>query len=82
MTDAVRVTKRYMGSRKMRDLRAVTAHTAQVIADWEQLRLTTALGTVVKRESRIVLKQPVWMPGWLYRRLLRSMVVETRDATR
>lgn len=79
---AVRVTKRFMGSRKMRDLSAVTHHTAQVIADWEQLRIRTALGNTVIRESRVVLRRPRWMPARLYRTLLRSIVVETRDATR
>lgn len=78
----VPVTKRFMGSRKVRDLPAITAHTAQVIADWEQLRVRTAMGNTFRRESRIVLRRPRWMPGFLYGRLLRSIVVETREATR
>lgn len=82
MSAIVPVTKRFMGSRKVRDLKAVTGHTAQLIADWEQLRVRTAMGNTFKRESRIVLRRPRWMPGPLYTRLMRSIVVETREPER
>jgi hypothetical protein len=78
----VPITRRFMGSRKMRDLPAITHHTARVIADWEQLRVRTSMGNEFKRESRVVLRRPRWMPVRLYSRLLRSIVVETREPTR
>lgn len=79
MTAPVPVTSRFMGSRKLRDPQTVLRHTARVIADWEQLRVRTAMGTEFRRESRVVLRRPSWMPARLYRVLLRSIVVETRD---
>lgn len=79
MDQPIPVTRRFMGSRKLRDLRSVLHHTAHVIADWEQLRVRTAMGTEFRRESRVVLRRPNWMPDRLYRWLLRSIVVETRD---
>lgn len=82
MTALVPVTRRFMGSRKMRDLPTMARRTSQVIADWEQLRVRTSMGNEFRRESRVVLARPWWLPPWLYTRLLRSIVVETREATR
>lgn len=77
----VPVTRRYLRDREVRDLPTAVHSVAEVIADWEQLRVRTALQTTFRRESRVVLRRPWWMPVRLYRTLLRSIVCETRDAT-
>lgn len=76
---ALPVTRRFIRGRRLRDTQSAVRATAQVIADWEQLRVRTALGTEFRRESRVVLRRPRWMPVRLYRTLLRSIVCETRD---
>lgn len=74
-------TKRFLGQRKVKDPTAATAHARRVVADWETLRITTALGVAFTRQSRVVLVRPGWMPDRLYRILLRSIVVEAREAS-
>jgi hypothetical protein len=75
------VTRRFMGRRKVADAPAAIRATAKVIAEWEQLRVRTALGNEFRRESRIVLNRPAWMPDRLYRALLRTIIVDARDAS-
>lgn len=53
---------------------------ARVIAEWQELRLRTALGaTFHSKASRIVIRKPAWMPESLYRALMRTIVIEERD---
>ena len=49
---------------------------AHVLADWQTVRIREAMGQRFLQNTRVVLIRPRWMPGWLYRRLLRSIVVE------
>lgn len=52
------------------------AAATKVIADWETQRIRLALGREFAVASRVLLRRPRWMPNWLYRILMRSIIVE------
>ena len=54
----------------------------QIIRDWTELTVQTALGVQFRHGARVILRRPGWLPGPLYRRLLASIVVEYRASER
>lgn len=54
----------------------------KVIADWTTLKVQTALGAQFRHGARVSLRRPIWMPGPLYRLLLRSIIVDYRAEER
>lgn len=68
----------YLGARDLATPEKAAARTREVIADWESVRVKTALGTHFRYTSRVELVRPWWMPAWLYGRLMRSIVVENQ----
>lgn len=72
----------YLGRRKVASPAAFDRHVRRVIADWQEQRIRTALGAEFRLQSRVLVVRPWWMPERLYRWLLRSIVVESRDTSR
>lgn len=54
---------------------AQSAHVA--IVDWRVAEIRNALGQRFRSTLHVEVRRPWWMPGWLYERLMRSIVVET-----
>jgi hypothetical protein len=75
----VRTSKRFLNRRKVRNIVVARQAAAEVISDWEQLRMKTALGAKFGRKTRVVLHRPWWMPGRLYTVLLSSIVTEGEE---
>ena len=69
----------FLGGRKTTSPEKFDRHVRRELADWQEFRIRTALGMEFRQTSRVLLARPVWMPAWLYRRLLRSIVIETRE---
>lgn len=72
-------TRRFLGRRKSGDVAAFDRHVRRAISEWQTLEIKTALGMHFRQSARISIVRPFWMPDWLYRWLLRSVIVETRD---
>ncbi len=69
----------FLGGRRSATPEAFARHSRTAITDWQRLQVKTALGMQFRHTSRVVIVKPAWMPAWLYRRLLRSIVIETKD---
>jgi hypothetical protein len=69
----------FLGERKTTSPEKFAKHSRRVLADWQEHRIRTALGMEFRQSSRVLIVKPWWMPGPLYRRLMRSIVIETRD---
>jgi hypothetical protein len=53
---------------------------AKTISDWQETRVRNALGQEFRStSSRVLIRRPGWMPGWFYRRLMRTVVIEERE---
>ncbi len=51
----------------------------RVIAEWQSARVRDALGRTYRTTStRVVVRKPGWMPGPMFRWLMRCVVVEER----
>ena len=72
-------TKRFLGQRKAGTADRFARHVREAIDDWSELKLKTALGMEFRQTGRVVLARPWWLPRSLYRRLLRTVVIETKD---
>ena len=72
----------YLRARDMADPAKAVRKRDKIIADWSELRVQTALGVQFRHGARVSLRRPWWMPGPLYRVLLRSIVVEQRAEER
>lgn len=68
--------KRFLNQRKTRNLFKAQSSAREVISDWENMRIRTALGHKLNRRSRISLVRPWWMPGKLYIWLLSTIVAD------
>lgn len=71
--------RRFLGRRKAGDVVRFDRHARRAIDEWSTLKLKTALGMQFRQTARVVVVKPWWMPERLYRALLRSIVIETRD---
>ncbi|MEW6223179.1 MAG: hypothetical protein AB1627_00980 [Chloroflexota bacterium] len=72
-------TSRFLGARKSSTPEAFGRHATRLLADWQEHRIRTALGMEFRQTSRVLIARPWWMPGWLFRRLMRSVLIETKD---
>lgn len=72
----------FLGHRKTSSSAKFDKHVRRELADWQEFRIRTALGMEFRQTSRVLLAPPRWMPGWLYRRLLGSIVIEIKDVER
>lgn len=68
-----------MGRRKTSSPAKFDRHVRRELAEWQEFRIRTALGMEFRQSSRVVIARPRWMPAWLFRRLLQSVVIETKD---
>lgn len=71
--------KAFLGKRRIATREAFERHARTEISEWQALQIKTALGMRFRQTSRVAIVRPLWMPGFLYRRLLRSIVIETRE---
>lgn len=69
----------FLGRRKTRTPEKFGRHAARELAAWQEHRIRTALGMEFRQTSRVLIVQPWWMPGALYRRLMRTIVIESKD---
>ena len=76
------VTRRYLNARDVRTPAIAAARTKELLTDWQTLQVGTALGTKFRHHARVAIIRPWWMPGALYQRLLRSIVIETENEER
>lgn len=75
-------TRRYLGHRDLASPGKAASRTREILTDWQTLQVATALGAKFRHHARVVLSRPAWMPGPLFRVLLRSIVVETENEER
>jgi hypothetical protein len=47
-----------------------------VLADWQTVRIRTALGIALRQTSRVYMRRPGWMPRRLFRWLMRSIIID------
>ena len=71
------MSRLYLGSRDVRSPEAARHATFGAISDWQQTEIKNALGQKFRASVRVGLRRPWWMPGPLYRALLRSVVTES-----
>ena len=76
----MRRERAYLGARKLRGKVKAAMTVEKVIADWTDYRIKSALGVTFRERDRIILRRPIWMPGALYRWLMRTVVVERDSA--
>jgi hypothetical protein len=55
---------------------ATTAHDA--ITEWRTTEVRNALGQKFRASVHVEVRQPWWMPGPLYRALMRTIVIEAK----
>lgn len=72
----------YLRAREMAEPAKALRKRDKVIADWTTLKVQTALGVQFRHGARVRLRQPWWMPGPLYRVLMRSIIVDYRAEER
>lgn len=62
-------------------LTAAEGEVHRVIAEWQSARVRDALGREYRTtSSRVVVHQPGWMPGSIFRWLMRCVVIQERPA--
>lgn len=67
------------GGMKPATLTAAEGEVHRVIAEWQSARVRDALGREYRTtSSRVVVRKPGWLPGPLFRWLMRCVVVEER----
>jgi hypothetical protein len=69
----------FLGARKTRTPEKFRRQVELELADWQEHRIKTALGMQFRQSSRVRLLRPWWMPSAVYRWLLRSIVIESKD---
>ena len=74
---AARRGRIYLDARDTRSPDAARRSSFEAISDWQATEVKNALGQRFRATARVVLRRPWWMPGPLYRALLRSVVVES-----
>lgn len=52
---------------------------AQVLADWQTIRIRNALGVALRQTTRVRMARPRWMPRRLFRLLMRSIVIDVAE---
>jgi hypothetical protein len=75
-------TRAYLRARDLSTPAKAVAKRDRIISEWTTLQVQTALGAQFRHDARVLLRRPRWMPEAIYRRLLASIVVETRAAER
>lgn len=75
-------TRRYLSKRDLAEPVKAASRTREILSDWQTLQIGTALGAKFRHHARVTLRRPAWMPGPLFRVLLRSIVVETQNEER
>ncbi len=72
----------FLRARDLADPAKAVRKRDEILFDWTSVKVRTALGAAFRHDARATLRRPWWMPAWLYRRLLASIVVEYRGAER
>jgi hypothetical protein len=75
-------TRRYLSKRDLAEPVKAASRTREILSDWQTLQIGTALGAKFRHHARVALRRPAWMPGPLFRCLLRSIVIETQNEER
>lgn len=75
----LRRAEAFLGGRKTATPEKFDRHVRRELAEWQEFRIRTSLGMEFRQTSRVLLVKPGWMPAWLFRRLLRSIVIEARE---
>ena len=75
-------TRRYLNARDLASPVKAALRTREVLTDWQTLQISTALGAKFRHHARVTIRRPAWMPGPLFRVLLRSIVLETQNEER
>lgn len=68
----------YLGRRDVRDAATASSRAHEAIVEWRSTEIRNALGQRFRSSIHVELRRPRWMPGPLYRALMRSIVVETQ----
>lgn len=76
------VTRRYLNARDVRSPAVAASRTKELLTDWQTLQVATALGVKFRHHARVAIVRPWWMPGPLFRVLLRSITIETETEER
>ena len=66
----------FVGERKTKDPAKTERAVKDAITDWQVLVIKNALGQRFKATMQVSLRRPRWMPKWLYRRLMASVVID------
>ena len=66
----------YIGRRDSADPIKTQRAVREAITDWQVLVIKNALGQKFKATMQVSLRRPRWMPKWLYRRLMASVVID------
>lgn len=51
----------------------------RVLADWQTVRVRTALGVQFRQTSRVMLRKPWWIPWRVYLWLFHSIVIDADE---
>jgi hypothetical protein len=66
----------FVGERKTKDPAKTERAVKDAISDWQALEIKNALGQKFRATMQVRLVRPRWMPKWLYRRLMASVVID------
>ena len=66
----------YIGRRDSADPIKTQRAVREAITDWQVLVIKNALGQKFRATMQVRLHRPWWMPGFLYRRLMASVVID------
>jgi hypothetical protein len=72
------VSRIYVGKRKAASPRKTERAVAEAIGEWRDLEVRNALGQKFRASMQVALRRPWWMPGFFYRRLMATVVVENK----
>jgi hypothetical protein len=72
------VSRIYVGKRKSADPGKTGRAVAEAISEWRDVEIRNALGQKFRGSVQVFLRRPMWMPSFLYRRLMASVVVENK----
>lgn len=66
----------FVGERKSANPAKTQQAVQDAISDWQVLEIRNALGQKFRATMQVRLHRPWWMPGFLYRRLMASVVID------
>jgi hypothetical protein len=72
------MARAYVGGRKSADPAKTERAIAEAVGDWQRMEIRNALGQKFRASMQVEIRRPWWMPGLLYRALMRAVVVHSR----